>query len=41
MNKNEMVYMVTLISRKGKEVNFIPWKNTMSETVMADFIVKY
>lgn len=41
MNKNEMVYMVTLISRKGKEVNFIPWKNTMSETVMADFIVKH
>ncbi len=40
-NDKELVYMVTLVSRKGKEVKFIPWKNTMSEAVMADFIVKY
>lgn len=40
-NEKEMIYIVTLISRKWKEVNFIPWKNTMSETAMADFILKY
>jgi hypothetical protein len=40
-NDKEMVYIVTLVSKKGKEVNFIPWKNTMSETAMADFILKY
>jgi hypothetical protein len=40
-NEQELVYMVTLVSKKWKEVSFIPWKNTMSETIMADFIVKY
>lgn len=40
-NSQELVYMVTLVSKKWKEVSFIPWKNTMSETIMADFIVKY
>ena len=38
---NELVYIVTLVSRLGKEVPHIEWKNTVSETTMSDFILKH
>lgn len=38
---DELVYIVTLVSSKGKEIKHVEWKNTVSENSMADYVLRY